>query len=405
MQDSEFTDRLWQALVWVLVLFMLSLLVWQLVTTAQRVTTPGADGALVDFDAFYIVGQLSLAGRGADAYDIAVMTAIQGDELGQEGMMPWNYPPPYHLITMALASVPRGLAFGLFVAASATAYLAVIALLAGRQFPMTVLALMPPVAVTFSIGQNAFLIGALVGAVCWLSLRPGRAARAGYPLGLLVIKPHLGLGLGIHALASGNWAVLWRAAVTALAVCLLATLVLGVGIWAPFLHAVRTAGTMLDAGGYPIYRMLSVHALARTLGLSMDAAGMIQVAAAILACGLLVWIVRSGRPLRHSLAAACFVSALISPYFYDYDMLAAGIGLALVMPELARRSRLAERVLLIVMAWLAGGWGVLSNVMAADLTVAERFAWVWTSPAIGAAAYLLLIATVARILYRRLPQA
>lgn len=416
-------ERLWQGLVWALVLMVLALLTLQLIDSARTVTTLGAAGALVDFDAFYIVGQLTLERRPADAYDLEIMARIQGIDLGQEGFMPWNYPPPFHLITAALAALPRGLAFGLFTGLTALAYLVALALLAGRAFPTAVLLVIPPLAITFSLGQSSFLIAALAGASCWLTLRADAGAQdsgraeggradsgraggsgwAGYPLGLMVIKPHLGLGLGLHALAAGHWPVIWRAAATVAALAGLSTLVLGTGIWGPFVQALRAAGGMVDQGGYPMYRMLSIQALARTLGLPMATAALMQTVVALAACGALVWIVRRRPPLRHSLAAACLVPPLISPYFYDYDMLIAGIGLALLAPDLIRRTALAERLALVLLAWLAGGWGTLSVMLASELTQAERFAWLWGAPAVGAAAYLLLIGVVARILTRPAP--
>jgi hypothetical protein len=403
------TERAWLALCWMLVLFSLSWLGIQLLAASGLTVPPAPPGQpgspLVDFDAFYIVGQLTAEGRGTDAYDLAMMTAIQSGQMGQVGVMPWTYLPPYHLLALALTALPRDAAMLAFVVLTASMYLGVVALLAGRLFPVVVLALIPAAAICVSLGQNGFLIGTLVGLTCWLVLRgSGSGTAPGWPLGLLVLKPHLGIGLGLFMLATGRWRGLLGATGTALALCVVATSVLGAGIWWAFVDALGTTSGLLDAGGYPLYRMLSIHALVWTSGLGATWAWAAQTLVALAACGGLVWFLRQVPPRRHGLAAACFVPALISPYFYDYDMLAAGIGLALLMPEIAARSRPSEQILLVLLSWLASGWGFLTFLRAVDLDPAERFAQIWTAPAIGAAAYLLLLVAIWRILARSGPR-
>ncbi len=363
----------------------------------------GAGGNLVDFDAFYLVGRLVAEGRAAAAYDPAVMAGLQQALVGHAGFMPWSYPPMFDLLVAPLPALPRGLSYALFTGLTLAAYLAVLARLAGRSLPLVLLALAPPIYVCATIGQNGFLTGALMGGFALLSLA-GRPA-AGWPLGLLVIKPHLGLGLAVQALAAGRWPVLARAALLGLGLAALATLLLGPSIWPAFRAGLAASGEALATGFYPLFRMTSVYALLHTLGAPPGLALAVQGGTGLLACGLVARAVRAGLAPRQTLAMACFAAALVSPYLYDYDLVAAGVGLALIAPDLQARSTLPERLVLLALAWVAGGWGLIHALATAGLAWEDRAAAMRETPSYGAVACLLALALIARLLRRPGPPA
>mgnify|MGYP001411200703 CR=1 FL=1 len=367
-------------------------------TSAATLPTLGAGGVLVDFDAFYIVSQMLAEGRVAEAYDVRLMAARQQELVGHEGFMPWTYPPPFDLLVAPLAWLPRGLAFALFTGTTLAFYLWVLARLAGHGLGTVMLVLAPPIYVSVTIGQNSFLTGGLMGLFCLLSLR-GKVW-AGVPLGLLIIKPHLGLGLGMQALASARWPVVALAAAVAALACGLATLAFGPAIWRAFLTGVETAGDALALGIYPLFRMISVYALAFTAGLSPNLASILQGAMALAAMAVVLLAVRRGLPAHQTLALACFASAMVSPYLYDYDMALAGVGAALILGDIMARTSPAERLALLALAWVAGGWGILHALSNAGLPWAERAAIARETLAYAGVAYLILMALLWRILRR-----
>lgn len=371
---------------------------WFVLQFALTLPTLGAHHTLVDFDAFYITGQLVAEGRAAEAYDAATMAGIQRGLIGHEGFMPWTYPPQFDLLAALLPLLPRGIAYALFTGATFAAYLWLLARLAGPALAEVLLALVPPVYVSIAIGQNSFLTGALMAGFALLTLRGRRAA--GWPLGLLVIKPHLGLGLGLHALLSARWAVLGIALAIALASGALASWALGPGIWPAFRAGLDTAGRALAIDFYPFFRMTSVYALLHTLGVPPQMALWGQIAVALAACAAVAGAVLRRLPQRQALAVACFASALISPYLYDYDMTIVGVGFALIATDLLARSRLLERLLLLALAWVAGGWGMMHALATAGMDWADSAAVARATISFGAVAYLLLLALTARILAR-----
>lgn len=358
----------------------------------------GADGVLVDFDAFYIVGQLFYEGRVAAAYSSVVMAEIQHALVGHDGFMPWTYPPQFDLIALIFPWLPRGMAYGLFTGATLAAYLLLLSRLAGPRLFWVLLALIPPIYVTATIGQNAFLTGSLMGWFCLSSLR-GRTA-AGWPLGLLVIKPHLGIGLGVHALFSARWQVLGLAMTVVVLSSALATLVLGPEIWAAFFGGVRQAGDTLRAGVYPMFRMTSIFAALYSLGASDTVALWVQMGGGLVACALIAVAVRREVPVAYTLAMACFTSALVSPYLYDYDMVVTGIGLALVAGDVAQRSTTFERIVLLALIWVAGGWGMIHALASAGLDWEVRASNGRATLSYGAYAYCLVLLLLWRILRR-----
>src|SRR3954470_3621623 len=61
-----------------------------------------AGKTLTDFDAFYVAGRMYWDGRLNDAYHFQTFYEAQHQFTGTTGFMPWTYPPPFNLVTVAL---------------------------------------------------------------------------------------------------------------------------------------------------------------------------------------------------------------------------------------------------------------------------------------------------------------
>ncbi|WP_127105028.1 glycosyltransferase family 87 protein [Pararhodobacter zhoushanensis] len=382
----------------VLALVLIGFFYLAIYLAAQMRPTLGAGNSLVDFDAFYIVGQLIAEGRAAQAYDPAVMAEIQSALLGHNSFMPWTYPPMFDLVVAPLPLLPRGIAYALFTGVTLAFYLAMIARLSGTAFLAVLLTMTPLIYINVNVGQNAFLTGGLVAVFVALSLR-GKTS-AGLPLGLMVIKPHLAVGLGVHALIAGRWRVLAVACTVALAFAALATLAFGPDIWTAFRSGVAAASHALSTDFYPLFLMTSVYALLHSLGVPPQIALWVQIGIGLTACALIALAVRARLPLHQTLAIACFGSALVSPYLYAYDMTIAGVGLALIARDLLARATTVEKTLLLVLVWLACGWGLVHAHIMAGMPWEQRTAVARDLISYGAVAYLLVLALTARILRR-----
>lgn len=329
--------------------------------TAVTLQWPGSlrpNTRMADWEAFQIAGELTLEGRGAVNYDWDLLQHEQKARTGQDAFMSWAYPPPVTLLTAPLALLPVGLSYLLVQLAALVWFLRVLARAAGPHVPGALAFALPALLTNLACGQNGFLTGAIIGSFLVAMRDPARAATAspGWPLGLMVLKPHLAVGISLLALLERRWKALAAAAFVTLAGSALATLFLGPSIWAAFFAASRTASAYLFAGDYPIERMTSVFAFLASIGVPARSALALHgvVAAGALALLILAW--RRGAERSALLALAGAVSLLISPYNYDYDLPVLAMLAALVWPALLARASGLE-----IAGLFALGWGACAN--------------------------------------------
>ncbi|WP_247986543.1 glycosyltransferase family 87 protein [Bradyrhizobium sp. 186] len=263
--------------------------------------------------------------------------------------------------------------------------------------------LFPALAITIGCGQNGFLTGALIGLVCLNVER--RQVLSGLALGAMVIKPHLAIAAGLYLLATRRWAALATAATAVLASSLFCTLLFGWQIWTAWFGAIRESASYLEQGFYPLFRMISAYAALYKSGVPAALAFWGQVTVAGLALlAVLLGVFPSaarGASSAFALGAAAMVSVMISPYAYDYDLPMLGIGLALMLPELAKLASPRERGVIYGLILLAGAYGLLQSAplgvqFGQKANPDEHFA-----PAIAGVAMMALLALLLKILWRR----
>lgn len=357
---------------------------------------------MTDFDAFYVAGTMASQGRAHATYRAVETFAAQQEITGTQSFMPWTYPPPALLLTQGLAALPIGVAYALFILLSFCAYLIVLRRIANEYLPGVLIATIPTVVLTLRTGQNGFLIAALAGAFLlgWLRQRPA----AGLALGLMVIKPHLAAGLALLSLLSRRWTTMLLAAVTAILALGIATAALGIGIWPAFMGGVREAGIFLSEGYYPLFRMVSVYAFFRSLGVSPDMAFALHGIGTLLALVTLIVVWRKRCAGRIVAATACMASLFVSPYAYDYDLTLMGLAIALVLRDILERTTFRELAGLFLLSWFVAGYGLFFSAFlellgsgTADLQRSAQ--WSLASPAL-----IALVICFARILRRNLRQ-
>lgn len=317
---------------------------------------PAGPRQLLDFQVFHIAGQLVWAGDLGTAYDPVQFWAHTKSLTGSSDRMLWPYPPHFNLLIAPLALLPLWLSYVVFVGGSLALYGLALRRLAGGQHALVLAMLFPAILICIRIGQNAFLIGALVAWFASLALA-GRTL-AGVPLGLLTIKPQFLPGIGVYLLLRGHWRIIFAGGLIAALALALATLLLGSGVWLDFIHVMGELSKYLSRGLYQYFRMTSLYAalFMATGDAGLALAGQIGFAA-LLAAGL--WLAaRRAWPPRHLLAAAVMASTLMSPYGYDYDLPVLGAAIALLAPDLALWGRRAWPLLL-PLAWLTCFAGII----------------------------------------------
>lgn len=314
---------------------------------------------LIDFDAFYIVGQMYWNGNIEKAYHFETMFEAQKIFSGHMSFMPWTYPPTYDILVIILPLVPVGISYLIFTSASFAFYLIVIKKLAGQYFTLAILGTFPALMVVVRCGQNGFLTGGLIGIFLLLFIRG--SIWAGVPLGLMIIKPHLAIGIALLALVSARWKMIFVAVLVAVFAMLIATWLFGLNIWLAFSNGVWESTQFLKLGLYPLFRMTSVYAALRSVDMSAQIAMTVHFLCAILACAAIIISWFKDSDIIRVCGITAMASVFISPYFYDYDLTVMSLALALLASSLVKKEQQPWKILLIPLFWVLSGYGLIKS--------------------------------------------
>jgi len=335
---------------WCLILFAVNVLgfaVW--IGVSHGGIDPDGKPLGTDFMSFYAVSKLALTGHAAQAWDPYAHQAAQDAIFGRRlGYWAFFYPPAYLLVCAPLALVPYGFSLCAWLAGTTAAAVLLARQWLKQQAPAVFIGLIPLLAfpalwINTGNGQNAALTTALFLGGCLLLDR--RPVIAGLILGLLVIKPQLGLALPFVLIASGRWKPFAGAAVSAAGLSLAGWWLVGTDGYLAFLHNGALARATLEQGLVSPARMQSLFAALRLwhapLWLAYGAQILLALGVIASAC-LIVW---RYRPDRFGLSALMVAATLLmSPFLLDYDLLLSAIPLGwLVMSGLKNGFRPWEK--------------------------------------------------------------
>ena len=180
----------------------------------------------------------------------------------------------------------------------------------------------------------------------------------------MIIKPQLAIGMTVLALISRRWNTLAIAAGVVAVTSLLATLAFGSGIWLAFANGAREASRYLQAGLYPLFKMTSVYAGLYTFGVPAGIALAIQGFSFVAACFLIGYAWAKNWGPRRIAGIAALASLFMSPYAFDYDLPMFGIAIAFLMSDIAMHSSNKEKLFLLLLSWIACGWGMFISFTA-----------------------------------------
>jgi hypothetical protein len=307
-----------------------------------------------DFMSFYAASKLALAGHAAQAWDPYAHQAAEDAIFGRQSVY-WAffYPPAYLLICVPLALLPYGASVFIWLASTTTAMVMLARQWLKQQAHAYTTGLIPLLAfpalwINIGNGQNAALTTALfIGGCLWLDRRP---ILAGLILGLLIIKPQLGLALPFILMASGRWKTFIAAGVSAAALSAAGWLLVGTEGYIAFAHNSGLARDTLEQGLVSPAMMQSLFA---ALVLWKSPLWLAYAAQALLALSVIAsacLIVRRHRP-DHFALGALLVSAtlLMSPFMLDYDLCLSAIPLGwLIMSGLKGGFRPWEKTMALV---------------------------------------------------------
>lgn len=318
----------------------------------------GTTSISLDFRVFWAAARLAVLGMPLDAFSVSRLEEMHGTI--SDVWMPWSYPPAFMVALMPFGWLQFAPALVLYTGVSAIAVLAASRPLSHGILPLWLaLALAPAYLPSFLMGQTAVLwtAGLMAALAC---LGSGRPVLAGVFIGLLTLKPQLGLLIPVALIAAGQWRCIASATVTTVAVSLFATLIVGMEYWSIMVEMMRVHfGTVRDSAAEN-YLMISPHAAFAGLGLPEPLALKLQWAMTGLAA-IAVGIAWASPRIPFDLRAAMLiVGAMLSqPYLWYYESaLMVPAALFLVRAGVLRLTH-PPGLLLVAAMWLGLGPAML----------------------------------------------
>ncbi|MEM8648804.1 MAG: glycosyltransferase family 87 protein, partial [Pseudomonadota bacterium] len=272
----------------------------------------------IDFFVFWGAAKLSLAGVPLDAFDPDRIREAAG--LAGSDWMPWAYPPGFLAILTPLGMLPFHMAWLVFTVVSAAAILAAVhPLTHGRRHLLVAAALAPAFVPAFLMGQTSTLWAATLVAAL-VALQSGRLILAGVFVGLLTLKPQLGLLLPFALIAAGAWRTVISAGLTTLVISAVPTVFFGTAYWGLTAEMMAAHGEMVRGSIEDLHLMVSPYSFMAGLGIPEPTALILQWCITA-TCIVAVTIVWRAKDLSFDTKAAVLVTAipLSSPYIWIYE--------------------------------------------------------------------------------------
>lgn len=274
---------------------------------------------LMDYLSFWLAGGQALNGTPELAYIPTEFAAIQKEFTGSDTMFGFFYPPTFQLLQAGFALLPYKAAFLAFIVLTTALLCLACRMISGAWLLAACLILVPACINNAFHGQNAALTAALYGFFL-LGVERRKAILAGIALGLLTIKPQLGILAPVALIASWNWRAFLSASATTLIFAAASVAVLGTGVWLAFWQQAPVAAAMMELGGVEWGKMISVYGGLRLLGAGHGAAMTVQ---AIAGLGALVCVWHAWRRSRDMAVRAPVLvggALLVTPFALSYDL-------------------------------------------------------------------------------------
>jgi hypothetical protein len=277
-----------------------------------------------DFLNYWTGGRLALTGPVEVAYDLERYNALLRAWFSPEQSgMAFSYPPHALPLLAPFGALPYLAAYALWCLAGAAGFAAVCLGRAPTREDATLvaaIALAPVVWVNIVFGQMGLLLALLfVGA---LRALPSRPVLAGVLIGVLTIKPQLGLLLPFLLLLMGAWRTIAAAAVTTIALAALSLALYGLEPWQLYVSQTMplqwTFVTRMD--GFYTNQMITPYTALWNLGVPASLALTLQAAIAIAIAFVTLLALRSSASWALKCAVVAFGSVLMVPYVLAYDL-------------------------------------------------------------------------------------
>lgn len=302
-----------------------------------------------DFVAFYSASWMALhSGDATSIWSLDSLFAVQAQLTGATDPVPWFYPPTFLLVILPVSLLPYLASVVVWALVTATAWIISVVKATTVRHSWWVILGFPGLWRCLVGGQNGLLTAAIIGFAAWAWAKD-RTVLSGVLVGLLIIKPHLALGVAVALLAVQAWRAVAAAVITALGFLGLSTLVFGWQTVPAWLGSMSEAFLDVQTGALPWSEMPSVYASLRMTGMDHTPALAIYLVIAVAATIAVVLIARRTTDWRWLWGAGMVGVFLMLPYSYSYDL----AWLLLPILWLAETPTSKPEKVLLATAWIA----------------------------------------------------
>lgn len=278
----------------------------------------------LDFVNFWSAGRLVLDGLVAQGYDPAAYKALLAIWFAPATVFTnLSYPPSLLPWLAPFAALPYFWAYALWAALGVAAFTGAAL---GRtptrdDLPLCAVLLISPVVISNLVfGQIALIMTLLfIGAMRVLPVRP---VLAGVLIGLLTMKPQLGVLLPVFLLAIGAWRTIAAATVTALALVGLSVALFGMAPWHAYVTDTMALqwSYILAMNDFYAIHMTTPYAALWTLGVPVQMALIGQWIASAAIAVVTVLVARSDAEWSLKVAILALGSIMVVPYSLGHDL-------------------------------------------------------------------------------------
>ena len=286
---------------------------------------------LFDFVVFWTASRIAESGQALQAYDPDFLQrAVRQLRPQSQWVFGWYYPPTFYLMVYPLGRLSLGMSYLFFCLISISVAGGILYRLLEWEGVLWGL-LSSATLLNLFTGQNGLLTAALAATALWnLEKRP---ILSGILIGVLSIKPQLGVLFPIALIAGRYWRTLWVAGISALLFMGGAVAVLGIDTFHAWLQVIPMSRVSFEDRHAAWMLMPTLFSLCRQLGLSVAQAYAGQAIVALLAMQA-VWITwRRNTPARLRYALFMTASILATPYAYYYDLTWVAISLVWLVSD------------------------------------------------------------------------
>lgn len=309
-----------------------------------------------DFQVFYLASHLAAQDEYSKLYTLDKFTIERSKMYGTnpDYVFHFNYPPTALLLFSPLSKFDHDTAFYLWLALGIIGFVAVTQAVV-KNWYITILASFSPFVIWGGITMQTGMFSAIILASGYLAFERHKPLLAGLILGCLIFKPHLALALPFCFLASKDWKVIIGGIASSALLILISYGVFGVEAWSEFFTNFSNANAViLRAENGVNDRIPTVLATALGLMKSKTVAISMHALVALVSIAVCTYIWRTSHDRMARLICFFITPALISPYFFDYDLTGVGIIFGLMVLGTIRKPQLDLHFLALLGVWATG---------------------------------------------------